>query len=80
MMEDPIGEEDYDENLQDNPFLTNVERKHPGIFQKVKDSGWVICVPRRDVARAIGEPDETLVRQHVLVPVSGMPGISFRHV
>lgn len=60
----------YDENLEDNPFLREIQEQHSDIIAKATEENWIICVPRLGTY----EPDKLsmeIILDHILICSSG---------
>lgn len=55
----------YDENLNENPFLRDIQKNHNDIIKKASEENWVICVPRTGVFHS--EVSVDVILDHVLI-------------
>lgn len=55
----------YDENLNENQFLRDIQKNHNDIITKVSDENWILCIPRAGAFTS--EISVDVILDHVLV-------------
>lgn len=65
-------DQQYDEDLTQNPFYCCLTNRHSLLFEKAIDARWIICIPRVGILND-AELSESDFKSHILVPESDHP-------